>query len=336
MSGPNPYTKEAIALASQGEIGAALDKLDSAPTRYAGEAMFAKALWQLEGRLISRDTKSARHSLRKSAEFGNVFAARSYSAILAAGIGGARDWKAAVDNLRQWAGRDEIAKRQLALLDAMEISDDGNCHSYWKVDILSEVPYVAKIRGLFTAEECAFLEDMARPRFKPALIFHEAIGKFVRDPVRVSDVASFPFIIEYPAIHALNRRLAHISDTRYRQGEPLQVLRYGPGQQYKPHLDAIPGMPNQRSLTALVYLNDDYAGGNTYFTKLDINVRGETGDGLVFSNALPDGSPDPETIHSGMPVESGTKFLASKWIRMRPPGSVNEGFGPEDAEKKNR
>ena len=100
-----------------------------------------------------------------------------------------------------------------------------------------------------------------------------------------------------------------------RQAEPLQVLRYRSGGEYKPHMDAIRAEPNQRILTVLVYLSDDYEGGETQFPRTGLSFRGRTGDALLFRNADSDGRPDPLTLHAGLPVTRGTKYLASRWIR---------------------
>ena len=77
------------------------------------------------------------------------------------------------------------------------------------------------------------------------------------------------------------------------QGEPLQLLRYGPGGEFKPHHDAEKEGGNQRILTGLVYLSDDYDGGETQFTRTDFSFRGRKGDILLFSNVRADGRPDP-------------------------------------------
>lgn len=93
------------------------------------------------------------------------------------------------------------------------------------------------------------------------------------------------------------------------QGEPLQILRYRPGQEYKPHSDALPGEANQRILTMLVYLNDGYRGGETLFLANRLKVRGEVGDALLFRNVDCDNRPDRNAVHAGLPVTSGEKFL---------------------------
>jgi prolyl 4-hydroxylase len=73
----------------------------------------------------------------------------------------------------------------------------------------------------------------------------------------------FTLPLENPAVHALNQRIAAASGTGAAQGEPLQVLRYRPGGEYKPHFDAIPGVRQSAVLTMIVWLNEDYEGGET-------------------------------------------------------------------------
>jgi prolyl 4-hydroxylase len=68
----------------------------------------------------------------------------------------------------------------------------------------------------------------------------------------------------------------------------------------------------------LVYLNEDYEGGETRFLKSGLTVRGQRGDALLFSNVRGDGTPDPDTMHAGLPVTGGKKLLLSRWIRQRP------------------
>lgn len=138
------------------------------------------------------------------------------------------------------------------------------------------------------------------------------------DPIRTSDAAAFPLVAERPFIHALNQRIAAATATDYVQGEPLQVLRYAPGQQYKRHYDALPPGQDQRIITFLIYLNEGYDGGETIFPDAGFRFKGSTGDALMFRNILPSGEPDLRTAHIGGAVLNGTKYLASKWIRANP------------------
>jgi prolyl 4-hydroxylase len=68
-------------------------------------------------------------------------------------------------------------------------------------------------------------------------------------------------------------------------------------------------------MTALIWLNEQFDGGETEFPTLNIRVRGGRGDMLVFRNVHDDGSQDDRLVHAGLPVSNGVKWLASRWIR---------------------
>jgi prolyl 4-hydroxylase len=117
-------------------------------------------------------------------------------------------------------------------------------------------------------------------------------------------------------VQRINRCIAAATGTRTEWGEPLNLLRYNPGQQYKPHHDGhgSEGGPI-RIVTALIWLNEQFEGGETAFPTLNIRVRGGVGDMLVFKNVHDDGTQDDRLLHAGLPVTEGVKWMASRWIR---------------------
>ncbi len=74
----------------------------------------------------------------------------------------------------------------------------------------------------------------------------------------------------------------------------------------------------QRVITFIVYLNDDYDGGETAFPQLGFEHKGRRGGGIYFVNALPDLSPDKRMLHAGRPPTRGEKWIVSQFIRDRP------------------
>jgi prolyl 4-hydroxylase len=323
---------EALALLRRGDTAAARALVHNACAGGDADALATRALWQVEGKLLPRDLAAARDGLSRAAKAGHMGAARMLGGLMAAGVGGPRDWPGALALLDRWTESDPIAARQRDLIAAMAIDAQGDPLHVPAPRFLSDRPMIQSIPALLTAEECALLAGLSDRRLRPALIFHEGQGRFVPDPIRDSDAAGFPILSEWPAVHAINRRLARASGTRVEQGEVLQVLRYRPGQQYRPHLDALPGLSNQRILTLLVYLSDDHAGGETRFTRLGLTVAARKGDALLFANALPDGRPDPMSEHAGLPVRAGVKLLASRWIRQRPADDA-DGFGQHEMQR---
>lgn len=288
----------------------------------AGDPLAARelALWCLTGQVVRRDLAASRALFRRAADLGDSYSASVSRAFIAGGVGGPAEWPRAIALLREAVLNDREVAAQLGLIEGMDLDATGAPRGTFESEILSQAPEVRLFPKLFSPAECAYLIDVATPALRPSVVVDPHTGQQVPNPIRTSTAAAFPFIDENPAIHALNRRLAAASDTNVRAGEPLQVLRYAPGEQYRQHSDALPDVaPNQqRVLTFLVYLDDDYEGGETSFPAVGLKVRGRTGDGLLFRNASADGTPDPRGVHAGLPVTRGVKHLASRWIRAAP------------------
>jgi hypothetical protein len=145
--------------------------------------------------------------------------------------------------------------------------------------------------------------------------------------MRTNTGMGFSIVDSDLVLQLTHARIAAALGLDVRKQEPTNILHYDPGQQYRPHFDFLdPGEAHfarelqqmgQRVATALIYLNDDYDGGETAFPRLDWAFKGKTGDALIFWNVTPDGQPDKQTLHAGAPPTSGTKWLFSKWVRDR-------------------
>lgn len=319
MGATSPSIADAAdALSADGRIEEAYRLLAGARAAADPEALIRLGDWRLAGRFVRRDLAAARELFRKAAGLGHAGARSVYTAFLANGTGGARDWPGALALLGTAAEHDDAARDELGLVTRMELSPAGDPSKLPREEALSSSPRASCFRALFSPAECEFLIARARPWLAPSLVVDPQTGRQMPNPVRTSDAMAFPFVEESPAIHALNRRIAAATGTTPAQGEPLQVLRYRPGQEYKPHSDALAGDANQRVLTVLVYLNGGFEGGETRFVRTGLAFRGEPGDALVFRNVAEDGRPDPMAGHAGLPVRRGEKLIASRWIRARP------------------
>ena len=133
-----------------------------------------------------------------------------------------------------------------------------------------------------------------------------------------------------PVVIALNAAIVDFTGLDPRHGEPIQGQRYAVGQEFKQHTDYFEpagvdfdrycGIAGNRTWTVMVYLNEPGAGGATRFTAIGKIVRPETGKLLAWNNRRPDGSLNPATLHHGMKVRGGTKYVITKWFRERPWG----------------
>ena len=121
----------------------------------------------------------------------------------------------------------------------------------------------------------------------------------------------------------MRKGVLHTTEGHWNDG--LAVFR----QHFAPHFDFLdeqsPALAadiaarGQRIVTFLLYLNDDYAGGETAFPALGLHHRGRCGDALMFANVDLAQRPDPQTLHAGLPPQRGQKWVLSQWIRNRAP-----------------
>ena len=121
-------------------------------------------------------------------------------------------------------------------------------------------------------------------------------------------------------------------------GETIQGQRYAVGQQFKPHHDFFykteayweeqQKSGGQRTWTAMAFLNEPEGGGQTFFPKVNVRVTPRTGNLLLWNNLDEFGEPNPYSLHTGCPVEAGTKYVITKWYRERQWGWYTGQKGP--------
>lgn len=303
--------EEAQALARAGRQADARAHVQRASAAGDAEALLAVANWRLFGLYGPRDPGEAHRLLERAGMAGSAEAVRLRATLIGNGTGCTPDPARAAHLLRTIAGADPVAAAQLALLAKMMPPDQARGLA---TETLREQPPIRVVRGLLLPDECQYLIRQAEPRLEPSYIV-DPHGRRRPHPVRTSAGTSFGPVHEDLVVRALNLRIAAATDTDVSWGEPLHMLRYQPGQEYRPHLDTLPGVTNQRRWTALIYLNEAFEGGETQFDRIGLTFRGRTGDALMFGSLDPHGRPDERTRHAGLPVRSGLKWLATRWVR---------------------
>ena len=276
------------------------------------EALLILANWRLWGLYGPRDLIAVHDLLERATAVGCGEAALLRATLIGNGTGCASDPRAARAILEGLAPTEPQAAEQLALLDRMATA------ASFDEEILSTDPAVRMARAFLSGDECAYLIRKAEPLLRPSMILDQQTGRPRPDPVRTSSSMNFDPSNEDLVINAINRRIAALTDSDVAAGEPLHILRYTPGQEFRPHLDAIAGADNQRQWTALIYLNEGFVGGETVFPEIGITTVGKPGDCLIFRVCSNGGTVDLRLRHAGLPVTQGIKWLASRWIRQRP------------------
>ncbi|HVA54369.1 MAG TPA: 2OG-Fe(II) oxygenase [Gammaproteobacteria bacterium] len=175
---------------------------------------------------------------------------------------------------------------------------------------------------------CDYLVNLAAPRLLPSGVVNPITGNPLKTKLRTSSSMNYQLSMYDMVVGYICRRLSALVGMPASHAEPISVLRYLPGEEYKPHYDYFTvdehSMPQvqdangQRTVTVFMYLNKVDAGGETEFPRLAIKVLPEKGTAVAFLNCDAKGQPDLDTLHAGLPVIRGEKWLATVWFRERP------------------
>lgn len=192
----------------------------------------------------------------------------------------------------------------------------------------AQLPVVC-FENFATDKEIELLHGAVAGRFERSLVMGQDKDRLVMSEVRTSSSTWVPYDYN-KGVLGLAQRISDLVGIPLERAEPFQVVSYGPNQQYQPHYDVFrhghmtdeKAMENggQRLVTAILYMNDVYEGGETVFPKLGFKVPAKKARLAVFHNCLPGTNlGNPLSLHGGLPVPKGAepKYLANLWFRER-------------------
>ncbi len=219
-----------------------------------------------------------------------------------------------------------------------EIVDDGGVASAARAEIGARVqakldrnPMVHRIdtphldiygrQDFLSAEECAGLRALIDAGAQPSTLFSGSANADYRTS-HSCNLSPWD-----PLVDTVTQRICALTGIAPETGETLQGQRYTPGQEYKVHCDYFPVTASywprmlqsggQRCWTAMIYLSSVGAGGETHFPQCQFMVPPVEGMILIWNNLDRDGAPNRYSLHAARPVESGTKYVVTKWFRER-------------------
>lgn len=264
-------------------------------------------------------------------EAGYAEAGVMLATIEAMGAGRPQNWERAIRWLSAAAAQgSQAARRQLEMLTRDGKLDIAALTASPPRTPVSERPRIRVIPGFASAAECDWLIGLARDRLNPAWIWDPATGEGRPDQDRTNKAVDLRLRQMDVVTQVLRARIASASNLPLPVFEPAQIMHYSVGEEFRPHHDFLdpahaghgPQLARfgQRIATFLIYLNEDFEGGETHFPKVNYAYRGRKGDALLFGNVdATTGRPDPLTLHAGRPPTRGEKWIFSQWIRDRSP-----------------
>ncbi|QCB42816.1 2OG-Fe(II) oxygenase [Sphingomonas sp. PAMC26645] len=178
------------------------------------------------------------------------------------------------------------------------------------------------VRDFLTLDECAAVIALIEANRVPSPV----VGDAPVSPHRTSETC---YLYPGPApVTAVETKLDLLTGLEPRYGEALQGQRYAVGQEFKPHhdffdteqpywLDQVT-MGGQRTWSAMTFLNEPEAGGRTNYPTAGVMIAPKAGNLVIWNNMDEYGAPNSGSLHQGMPVEQGVKYVLTKWYRERP------------------
>ena len=211
-----------------------------------------------------------------------------------------------------------MVERNLAKVEVASSRLVFRSNNFMNTTIIHYKPLIKLIDNFYSSQECDNILQFDWQWERSGGWNHELGATKVTDErtsstvfVKLSD-CSIP-----QEIKNLNYKLSNFLDIDILRLEEPQLTKYNPNEKYVPHWDYFSSGKqaiNNRVATAIIYLNDNFLGGNTTFTLLNKSIMPKSGRLLYFEydytteiNSL--------TKHSGDIIFSGTKQIATVWIR---------------------
>ena len=331
----------ARALDAEGRHTEAVDWLARAGKAGNIEALTAIGLRLIVGKDAPFLPAEGARLLANSAQAGDAQAMEHLAVLIGGGFFARQSWPTALDLLQRAADAGlASAQSQLELLAGRSRGDESWADLGRAVDlaawtsapepqILSQSPRVMSVSKLIPPPVCDWIIGQCAERMVRAELYDPATGRSVPGTeTRVNQIANFNLAETNVANLMVQARMAGALGAPMAVLEPFAVLHYSPGEEYGEHVDFLdPAIPayaaelaqrGQRVATCLIYLNDDYEGGETEFPLIGLSFKGQKGDALIFLSADAAGQPDRRTVHAGRTPTSGQKWLLSQFFRNRP------------------
>ena len=172
--------------------------------------------------------------------------------------------------------------------------------------------------NFITKEDANYILDMAEHNYKESTIVKGDINE-----IRKSQ--TYWLTKDDPVAAKIIKNVCKIDGYSIEQAEDIQVVKYEPNGFYKEHHDSCCDNDDRcnefikdgnRLVTMLIYLNDDFEGGSTKFPNLNKEYKPKKYSGLLFYPMNKDGDKCHEnSLHAGMPITKGEKYIANVWIR---------------------
>lgn len=194
--------------------------------------------------------------------------------------------------------------------------------------LMSDKIQMYTIDSFMSGAECDAVASLINESKRPSTVTREhPTDKYYRTS-STSDLS----LCNSPVVEAVDEKISRALGIYPAYSEGTQGQHYEVGQEFKQHTDYFEpsteefkkygGDRGNRTWTFMVYLNTVPKGGGTHFVKLNHTFQPQQGKAVIWNNLHPDGIPNYNTMHAGMPVLEGHKDIITKWFREKGSGPM--------------
>lgn len=328
------------ALDAAGGHEAAVDALRREAAAGSIAAASVLGIRLLVGRQAPFDPQQGISLLTSAASRGDADALAQMATLKAAGAWMPQNWNEALDLLQQSAERGS-ARAQGQLMILGDRASAGGMAQPWaalraSVDLkrwfsvperrsICEAPRIRVVDKFVPVEVCDWLLARGARRYQRSMMFDGQKSTFLA--TRTCSDFKFDIVDADLVMQIVRERVAAVTTLPTPAFEPPQIFHYALGEEIKPHYDALRlgdqgyghggSYKGDRIATLLLYLNDDYDGGDLEFPRVNIRHKGKTGDAIYFAHVDVSGTPDRMSLHAALPITRNEKFILSQWIHDR-------------------
>ena len=185
-------------------------------------------------------------------------------------------------------------------------------------EILSQEPCVKVFKNILDRDSCKKIIRETSKNLSPSSVTDGK--KFKTSKLRTS--SSIFISNNSEELKKLQNKICNLNDWKTDKTENFQYVKYEENEKYDAHYDAFDisetknlALKYQRIITNIIYLNDNFEGGETYFPMLNIDVKPEIGKVLTFENCIPNSQYlNPFSLHQSKPIKKGQKYILTLWL----------------------
>jgi len=175
------------------------------------------------------------------------------------------------------------------------------------------------IDNFLTDEQCDYLIQFIDANNQRSSTSKDGV-RTAEDPLRTSYTSNLQEDDE--VVKTIKEKISKELNIPIEHGEGLQGQKYEVGQFFRKHFDFFEGKSYEseclasgnRTNTLMVYLNDDFEGGGTDFPNIPFTTTPKKGTAVTWTNTV-NGQGILESMHEGMDVTKGTKYIITSWWR---------------------